>query len=140
MLVVTSAPEVREWAAAVGAGAIDDPGSLDAAARAGVAWFRAQGAARVIVAHADLPHVQSLAALTRDGSQPIVTLVPDHRNDGTPLCAVPTTIDFAFAYGPGSFVRHVEHAHAAGCAVRVLRDPHLQVDIDLPADLELLAE
>lgn len=136
VVVVSSAPEVRDWAGSVQASVIDDPGSLDGAAHAGREWFRARGATRIVVAHADLPHARDLAPLALDGAQPIVCLVPDHRDDGTPVCSVPAAADFAFAYGPGSFRRHLAAARTAGTAVRVLRAPGLRLDIDFPADLE----
>jgi 2-phospho-L-lactate guanylyltransferase (CobY/MobA/RfbA family) len=46
----------------------------------------------------------------------------------------------AFAYGPGSFRRHVGAARAAGLAVRVVRDPGLGFDVDTVDDLHALAE
>jgi 2-phospho-L-lactate guanylyltransferase len=45
---------------------------------------------------------------------------------------------FSLAYGPGSFRRHAAAGHAAGLAVRVVRDPALGFDVDLPADLAAL--
>jgi len=67
-----------------------------------------------------------------------VVLVPDHRDDGTPVLSVPVAAPFRFAYGPGSFRRHVAEASRHGLAVRVVRDPDLAFDVDLPADLERL--
>jgi 2-phospho-L-lactate guanylyltransferase len=139
IVVVSDAPEVRAWATAAGATAvIDDPGNLDAAARAGVTWCRAQGLPRVIVAHADLPWARSFAGVARDGSRPIVTIVPCHRDDGTPVLSVPAGVDFGFAYGEGSFRRHATIARRQGLAVRVLRDPSLAFDVDVPEDLARL--
>lgn len=140
-LVVSSAPEVRRWCDERGFEAIDDPGSLDAAAAAGQAWGAARGLVRVIVAHADLPRIRpgGLAACARDAGAPVAAIVPCHRDDGTPVLSVPTAVPFAFAYGPGSFRRHVAAAHAAGLAVRVLRDRTLAADLDVPADLAAAA-
>lgn len=139
VVVVSDAPEVRAWAGAAGATAvIDDPGGLDAAARAGVTWCRAQGLSRVIVAHADLPWARTFAGIARDGSRPIVTIVPCHRDNGTPVLSVPTDVDFEFGYGEGSFRRHALIAREQGLAVRVIRDPSLAFDVDLPDDLARL--
>ena len=55
--------------------------------------------------------------------------------DGTNVVAVPTTMAFRFAYGPGSFRRHLGSAIDAGLSVRVRRDPLLALDIDTPTDL-----
>ena len=66
------------------------PGSLDGAAAVGRDHLRARGCSRVVVAHADLPRAHDLARLARDASQPVVALVPCHRDDGTPVLSVPT--------------------------------------------------
>lgn len=137
-VVVSSAPEVREWCDRLGLRAIDDPGSLDLAAAAGREWCARAGLVRVVVAHADLPRITpgGLEQCARDGSAPIVAIAPCHRDDGTPVISLPVDAPFAFGYGPGSFRRHVATARAAGLAVRVLRDPTLAADLDVPADLE----
>ena len=134
--VVSNAGEVRRWAAALGLTVLDDPGSLDLAAAAGLAWASAAGFDRVVVAHADLPLATSLAPVASDGRRPVVTAVPCHRDDGTPVLSLPTTAtNFVFAYGPGSFRRHAASARAAGLAFRVRRDARLGRDVDAPEDL-----
>lgn len=137
IVVVSSAAEVRAWAARASVTVIDDPeGGLDAAARAGLDHHRRRGRARIIVAHADLPR-SAPRSLERFGwSEPgIVTIVPCHRDDGTPVFSVPARADSLFAYGPGSARRHAARARAAGLAVRLVRDPSLGFDVDLPEDL-----
>jgi 2-phospho-L-lactate/phosphoenolpyruvate guanylyltransferase len=134
--VVSNAPEVRRWAAALGLTVLDDPGTLDLAAAAGLGWAAAAGFGRVVLAHADLPLATSLAPVATDGRQPVVTAVPCHRDDGTPVMSLPTTAtNFVFAYGPGSFRRHAAAARAAGLAFRVRRDGRLGRDVDAPEDL-----
>jgi 2-phospho-L-lactate guanylyltransferase len=137
--VVSSDDDVRSWASERGIVTIDDPGSLDAAARAGREWAAAKGCTRVVIAHADLPFARSFAAVARDGAQPVAVLVPCHRDDGTPVLSVPVRTPFEFQYGPGSFRRHAAEARRLGLGVRVVRDPTLAFDIDLPDDLERLA-
>lgn len=134
--VVSNAREVRRWAAALGLTVLDDPGTLDLAAAAGLGWAAAAGFGRVVVAHADLPLATSLAPVAADGARPVVTAVPCHRDDGTPVLSLPTTAtNFVFAYGPGSFRRHAASARAAGLAFRVRRDGRLGRDVDAPEDL-----
>jgi 2-phospho-L-lactate guanylyltransferase len=135
VVVVSSDPEVRAWASDLGLDGLDDPGSLDAAVTFGRDHLRAAGCSRVVVAHADLPHARDLARLARDAAQPIVALVPCHRDDGTPVLSVPATADFRFAYGPGSFRRHAAEARRLGLGLRVVRDPDLAFDVDVPDDL-----
>jgi 2-phospho-L-lactate guanylyltransferase len=141
VVVVSDAPEVRAWAQARGASVLDDPGSLDGAASAGVAWAEAQGLRRAVIVHADLPRARTLAPLARDGSLPIVVVVPCHRDDGTPAMSLPLPLPpgFSFSYGPGSFRAHVASARRAGLAVRVVRDPDLGFDVDVPEDLDVLS-
>jgi 2-phospho-L-lactate guanylyltransferase len=140
VVVVSSAEEVRAWGATQGVTILDDPGSLDRAAAAGVAWCSEQGLVRAIVAHADLPRAPAggLVRFATDADRPIVTLVPCHRDDGTPVLSLPVAAGFRFAYGPGSFRRHAVLARAAGLAARVVRDPELGFDVDLPVDLVTL--
>ncbi|MFI5046714.1 MAG: hypothetical protein ACHQIG_06590 [Acidimicrobiia bacterium] len=138
VVIVSSDPAVREWAATRSLDALDDPGSLDLAADAGRAWVASRGGIRVVVAHADLPRARTFDALAHDGARDVVALVPCHRDDGTPVLSVPVALDFRFGYGPGSFRRHAAEARRVGVAVRVVRDPDLAFDVDLPADLRAL--
>ena len=134
--VVSDAREVRRWAAALGLSVLDDPGTLDLAAAAGLGWAARAGFGRVVIAHADLPLATTLAPVAADGARPVVTAVPCHRDDGTPVLALPTSATgFTFAYGPGSFRRHAAAARAAGLAFRVRRDTSLGRDVDAPEDL-----
>ena len=134
--VVSNAREVRSWAAGLGLIVLDDPGTLDLAAAAGLRWAATSGFGRVIVAHADLPLATDLAPVAADGRQPVVVAVPCHRDDGTPVLSLPTAATgFVFAYGPGSFRRHAAAARAAGLGFRVRRDGRLGRDVDAPEDL-----
>lgn len=131
--VVCDDAEVAAWAVALGARVVWAAGrGLDGAVSDGVRALAADGAARVIVAHADLPLATDLAWV---GRFPGVTLVPDHRDDGTNVACVPGTAAFPFAYGPGSFARHAAAALRLGLALRVVREPLLGRDVDVPADL-----
>jgi 2-phospho-L-lactate guanylyltransferase len=138
LVVVSGAPEVAAWCTARRLERVDDPGSLDAAADAGRAWARAQGLARVVVVHADLPLVTSLDAVAGDGDAPVAVVVPDHHVDGTPVLSLPVAAPFRFSYGPGSFARHVAEATRVGLEPRVVRDRALGFDVDVPADLDAL--
>ncbi|MEP7202645.1 MAG: 2-phospho-L-lactate guanylyltransferase [Ilumatobacteraceae bacterium] len=124
---------VAEWAGEHGASILWHPGvGLNAAVDNSVADLRAAGVSDVIVAHGDLPRAHSLATLVQPGT---LTLVPDRHSDGTNVIALPTDMPFRFAYGPGSFQRHLDSAIADGLSVRVRRDSLLALDIDTPSDL-----
>jgi 2-phospho-L-lactate/phosphoenolpyruvate guanylyltransferase len=137
-VVVSSAPDVRDWARGRGVDVVDDPGTLDDAAAAGRTWVSARGCARAVIAHADLPRARTLAPLARDGGRPIVAVVPCHRDDGTTVLSVPVDAPFRFAYGPGSFRRHAAEARRLGLGFRVVRDADLAFDVDVPDDLHRL--
>jgi len=125
--------EVASWAREHGATILWHPGvGLNAAVNDSVAELRDAGVSDVIVAHGDLPRAHTLADLVEPGT---LTLVPDRHGDGTNVVGVPTDMPFQFAYGPGSFRRHLDAAIAAGLSVRVRRDPLLALDIDPPSDL-----
>jgi 2-phospho-L-lactate guanylyltransferase len=131
--VVCDDDRVAAWAAEHGASVLWKPGrGLNGAVNEGLADLAEVGFTRAIVAHADLPHALELAWVA-DG--PGVTLVPDRHDDGTNVAAVPTTSGFTFAYGPGSFARHVAEADRLGLEVRIVREPRLGWDVDVPADL-----
>jgi len=139
VVVVSSAPEVQTWARDSGADVLDDPGSgLDAAAAAGCDHLASAGYLRAIVAHADLPDAGSLASLTVGADPRSVVLVPCHRDDGTNVCSIPLPRTFEFAYGPGSFRRHVAVADRLGLPVTVARRADLAFDVDVPDDYDRL--
>lgn len=135
VVIVSSAPEVADWAAGIGLHCLADPGTLDTAAEEGLSYHRHRGAARVAVVHADLPRIETLAPVAEPGDR-VAVVVPCHRDDGTPVLSVPTGAPFRFRYGPGSFVRHVAEARRLDLQVRIVRDPALRHDVDEPADLE----
>ncbi|MCU1452192.1 MAG: hypothetical protein JWN46_338 [Acidimicrobiales bacterium] len=124
---------VRTWAESVGAQAIWTPGlGLDGAVEAGIAHLHRAAFDRVVVAHGDLPLAAGLGDLDPGTG---VLLVPDRRNDGTNVIALPTDAGFRFAYGPGSFARHRAEAERLGLPVSVRHDAALAWDVDVPADL-----
>lgn len=131
VVVACDDDDVATWARSRGASVAWVPGTdLNGAVAAAVAALDAD---RAIVAHADLPKARDLAAVA--GTDGIV-LVPDRRDDGTNVLSVPVASSFPFAYGPGSFARHLALAEALGLAVTVLRPDDLTWDVDEPADLE----
>jgi 2-phospho-L-lactate guanylyltransferase len=133
--VVCDDVDVASFAEARHADVIWRPGlGLNAAVTDGVAQLTEEGAVEVIVAHADLPLADDLARLAGFAG---ITFVPDRRDDGTNVMCVPTGLGFAFSYGPSSFERHRAEADRLRVPYRVLRDPRLGWDVDVPADLEL---
>ena len=80
-----------------------------------------------------------LGAWPDEAATPGITIVPDERDDGTNVIAVPAGTGFSFHYGPSSFRRHTEEAWRHGLGVVVARDALLGFDVDTPADLSRIA-
>lgn len=135
--VVCDDPEVARWAEEVGAGVLWMPQKgLNLAVTEGVSALAEQGLCRVVVCHADLPAATRLDHLVpANPTDPIMVVVPDRRRDGTNVVSIPTASRFRFAYGAGSFGRHVAEARRLGLEVQVVEDPSLSWDVDVPADL-----
>jgi 2-phospho-L-lactate guanylyltransferase len=133
--VVCDDDEVRTWAEAHGAEAIWTPGlGLNGAVEAGVAHLAGRGIDRVLVAHADLPLAHDLTWLF-DGDN--ITLVPDRHRDGTNVIGLPAASGFRFAFGAGSFAAHRAEVTRLGLTLRMVPDPRLGWDVDVPADLDV---
>jgi 2-phospho-L-lactate guanylyltransferase len=131
--VVCDDEQVAAWAEKVGALVLWRPGrGLNQAVHDGVTALAEAGCRRVVVAHADLPRAASLAWVA---AFPGITIVPDRRDDGTNVLSLPTDAGFCFAYGAGSFRRHAAESRRLGLGLRVVREPALGWDVDLPADL-----
>lgn len=134
--VVCDDREVAAWARAAGALVIWEPGrGLNGAVHEGVRRLGQLGADLVIVAAGDLPLARDLSWI---GNFPGITIVPDRHGDGSNVIAVPPTAGFSFAYGPGSFSRHVGEAKRTEVPYRVVRDTPLAWDVDVPDDLAVI--
>ncbi len=131
--VVCDDVTVADWAATSGAGVLWRPRlGLNGAVTDGVDSLAGAGFEHVVVAHADLPLAHDLGAVVVSGT---VTIVPDRRNDGTNVIALPAGRGFRFHYGPASAARHGEEAARVGLPSLVRRDELLGLDVDLADDL-----
>lgn len=126
---------VARWAENHGARPLAVGAGLDRAVADALAQLRSMGFDRAVITHADLPLATSFDHLLDDATE--VVLVPDRRRDGTNVMVCPTADPPSPSYGPGSFLRHLYAAAAAGHSVRVVQDAALAWDVDTPDDLEL---
>ena len=99
--------------------------------------LRSWRADAVLVLPADLPFIadediEAMAALSLDES---IVIAADGAQDGTNalLARPPGAIEYA--YGAGSFARHIAQAEAAGILVKRYDSWRARLDIDVPADL-----
>lgn len=131
--VVCDDDEVASWARLLGALVVWEPGrGLNGAVQEGVRRLAELGARSVVVAAGDLPLATDLHWVTEF---PGITLVPDRHREGTNVISVPAASGFVFAYGPGSFSRHLAEAHRVGGPIRVVHSSPLAWDVDFPEDL-----
>lgn len=113
-------------------------GALAQAAR----HYAAAGAAAVLLMHADLPlatPAEIVDLAVTPGPPPLAALAPA-RDGGTNALLVRPALALPFHFGPGSLARHLQAARERGIAMRLLRSPGLELDVDRPDDLLLLAE
>jgi 2-phospho-L-lactate guanylyltransferase len=94
----------------------------------------------VLILPADLPLIEphDITEIVRLGESPVsVVLATDGHQDGTNAMFIrpPGLIDYA--YGVGSYRRHMDLAYEAGAQVHTYSSPRLQLDIDLPEDIDM---
>lgn len=134
--VVCDDDDVAAWARDEGAQVSWQPGAgLNAAVGAASTARFESGAGRVAVVHGDLPLVRSLGWLADETDR--LVLVPDRHGTGTNVISTPTK-EFAYAYGPGSFARHIAEARRIGFDAQIVHDAALGWDVDEPEDLSAL--
>lgn len=140
VLVVSRDSQALALAGTYGARALPEPapGGLNQALHAGTAAALAGGATSVLVLPTDLPLLApaDLSALLAEpgGAGPALAISPDRHGTGTNALWVRPPGWLAYAFGPGSFDRHVRLARLAGAAVRVCPAAALALDLDVPDD------
>lgn len=130
--VVTGDQSVTSWATEHEADVVADPGSgLDAACHAGVA---ADGGPWVVV-HGDLPLLHP-AVLIQIGSviESGGAAIAPSRDGGTNIVGQRASLEFA--YGPGSFHRHLNRLTEERT---VVTNVSTLIELDTPADLSSVA-
>lgn len=93
----------------------------------------------VLVLPADLPlvnadDVRGMLDLGQDDNT--IVIATDENEDGTNAMLIRPPGLIPYAYGVGSYHRHMLLAKEAGAAVQVYHSERLALDIDVPSDLE----
>jgi 2-phospho-L-lactate/phosphoenolpyruvate guanylyltransferase len=131
--VVCDDVAVARWAEGAGATVLWRPGhGLNAAVGDGFSTLSGKGFDSIVVTHSDLPLANDIG---RFADPDVATLVPDHRDDGTNVLALPAGVAFEFRYGAGSFHQHLAECRRLGLQWQVVRDPQLGLDVDTPDEL-----
>ncbi len=97
----------------------------------------------VLVLPADLPlltrdDIRSL--LERAVDPPVVVIAPDRHQKGTNALLISPSGLIEYDFGENSFKRHCERARKAGARLEIVNLPSLSLDLDLPADLDIVLE
>jgi 2-phospho-L-lactate guanylyltransferase len=145
IVLVTSFQPAIEYAARLGWEALvedsqsSESDSIDWASRA----LQERGFDAVMRLPADLPLVQPEdidALLSIELRAPAALLVPSREGTGTnAIIRTPPGL-FPSRFGPGSLALHREEAARVAVECLVVNNPRIALDIDEPADLELLLE
>jgi 2-phospho-L-lactate/phosphoenolpyruvate guanylyltransferase len=136
--VVSRDPSALALAAQFGADVLlDATAGLNEALEQAAGRVAALGARALLVVPSDLPlltahDVTQLAEAL--GQAPAAVLAPS-RDGGTNALLVAPPGALRFAFGPGSLARHMAEARRRGLAVRLVRTPGLELDVDQPEDL-----
>ena len=87
---------------------------------------------RLLIVHGDLRTPGGLGSFDPAAG---ITIVTDHHGLGTNVLALPTGLDFHFAYGIDSASLHVREAERLGVEVTLIEDSPWRFDVDEPSDL-----
>jgi 2-phospho-L-lactate/phosphoenolpyruvate guanylyltransferase len=101
-----------------------------------VAGWRGGG---VLILPADLPLItpEDVSAIIALGQENLtVVIATDNHEDGTNAMLIRPPGLFQYAYGPGSYQRHIALAQSAGATVKFYHSDRIALDIDTPTDLE----
>ena len=95
----------------------------------------------VLVLPADLPLLTKDDVLDFIGhlqKSPCVVISPDRHENGTNALLMSPGGLIKYDFGNGSFAKHCELARAIGAKLEIVRNEHIELDLDTPADLKLL--
>ncbi len=146
VLVVSRDPKALAIAHDHDARTIRENGSTDL----NVALERATAVAKmyttngVLILPADLPlisqeDIEKLIIIASKHKR-VVVITPDRHKNGTNALLVSPAGIIEYDYGENSFDRHCERARKAGARLEICELSSIELDLDLPEDLELVAE
>ena len=112
--------------------------SLNSALMQAHRMVREFGCHEIVVLPADLPAITpgEIDELVHAGRAGGFAIAPDAAGVGTNALYLASTAPFQFQFGPDSQSLHLREARRLGLNPRVVRLPGLELDVDVPADLE----
>jgi 2-phospho-L-lactate guanylyltransferase len=144
-LVVSRDPAVLSIARHYAARTVHEDGvpDLNSALARATLLARNYASRGVLILPADLPLLTTedlLSFLKFVLEPPCVVISPDRHDNGTNAFFVSPGGLIACDFGPGSFKRHCAAALRVGASLRVVRNANIMLDLDTPADLEVLRQ
>lgn len=145
VLVVSRDPKALAIARDHNARTIQEDGSpsLNTALERATAVAKMYTPNGVLILPADLPLISQedieKLVIAANGHKRVVVITPDRHKEGTNALLVSPAGLIEYDYGENSFERHCELARNAGARLKVCELPSIELDLDLPEDLELVA-
>lgn len=136
--VVSRDPAAIALAAEHGASALfDHTNDLNAALSGAAAQVAAAGGPALLVLPSDLPLVSAddIGQLVDALGDPPSAVIAPSPDGGTNALLVAPPGALPFHFGPDSLARHMAAAQNSGLAIRLVRTPGLDLDVDRPDDL-----
>ena len=146
VLVVSRDPKALAIARDLNARTIQEDGSpdLNTALKRATAVAKVYTTNGILILPADLPLIAKedvdLLIKKANGHKRVVVITPDRHKNGTNALLVSPAGIIEYDYGEKSFERHCEGARKAGAHLEVCELPSIELDLDLPEDLALVAE
>jgi 2-phospho-L-lactate guanylyltransferase len=127
----------------MGARTVQEDGAplLNTALKRATVIAQVYASSSVLIIPADLPlmqpsDIQTLISMAID--PPVVVIAPDRHGAGTNALLLNPAGLLEYSFGPGSFQKHCEKARLIGARLEICTLPSLELDLDLPEDLEIL--
>ncbi len=146
VLVISRDPKVMAIAHDYQARTIMEDGSADlnTALKRATAVAKIYTTNGVLILPADLPLItkEDIERLISkaEGRQRVVVIAPDRRREGTNALLVSPAGIIEYDYGENSFERHCKQAREVGALLEICELTSIELDLDLPEDLALVAE
>jgi 2-phospho-L-lactate/phosphoenolpyruvate guanylyltransferase len=143
ILVVSRDPAALALARDISAKTVLEDGApeLNTALRRAAKVAEAYSVQELLILPADLPLLNSQDLnefLNCAINPPEIVIAPDRRKDGTNALFLSPANLITFGYGPGSYQKHLTSAEQKGARIHIFEKMSLELDLDLPEDLELL--
>lgn len=142
-LVVSRVPTVLSIAREMGVKTVQEDGApqLNTALQRATIIAQVYAPRGVLILPADLPLIQPEDIqdfIARAVDPPVVVIAPDRHMSGTNALLLSPLGLFEYSFGPGSFQKHCHQAQWVGAKLEICKIPSLELDLDLPEDLEIL--